>query len=222
MICFLIKSRNGQVSRKLSPVPPTSKMSAAVVCVYNGFHEELEHLHTMDNLKPVLIRGQIVRGSSSKSSVQRPGWVEALIVVSLLLSSSSAFGALGGTLDSVEVDRSRLMAKMTSTDVHGYTVHAMTTPTGTVIREYVSSSGRVFGVAWEGPFMPDFRQLLGSYFSHFSAATKAKRQSHASRNLLNIQESGIVVVSSGHMRAYSGHAYDPGLLPEGVDGNEVR
>lgn len=111
---------------------------------------------------------------------------------------------------------------MDSTDVHGYTVHEMTTPTGTVVREYVSSSGRVFGVAWEGPFMPDMRQILGSYFKQFSAAAKAKRDSRPNRSLLVISEPGMVVESSGHMRAYVGRAYDPRLLPEGVHANEVR
>ncbi|HST09284.1 MAG TPA: DUF2844 domain-containing protein [Terriglobales bacterium] len=140
----------------------------------------------------------------------------------LLATVAPAFGALGGTLDSVQADQSRMMASMKSIDARGYTIQEMTTPTGVVIREYISPTGRVFGIAWNGPFIPDMRQFLGSYFSRFSAAAKAKRENYSSRHLLVIHEPTIVVESSGHMRAYSGRAYDPGLLPEGVNGNEVR
>jgi hypothetical protein len=136
--------------------------------------------------------------------------------------AASAFGALGGNLDSVQADQARMMAVLNSRETPGYTVHEMKTPAGIVIREYVSPAGRVFGVAWQGPFIPDMRQLLGTYFPQFSAAAKRQRESHVGRHLLNIQEPGLVAESNGHMRAYSGHAYDPALLPEGVHGNEVR
>jgi hypothetical protein len=153
----------------------------------------------------------------------RGAWLRCAAVASLQLAMiPSAFGALGGTADSVQADQSRMMAKMNSTDARGYTVHEMTTSTGVVVREYVSPAGRVFGVAWQGPFMPDMRQMLGSYFHQFSALAKTKRESRPNRSLLLIREPGIVVESSGHMRAYSGRAYDPRLLPEGVHENDVR
>jgi hypothetical protein len=143
-------------------------------------------------------------------------------VVLHLILISPAFGSLGGTLDSVQADQSRMMATIKSTDARGFSIHEMTTPVGVVVREYVSASGRVFGVAWQGPFMPDMRQILGTYFQHFSRAAKAERDRHRSRNLLLITEPGIFVESGGHIRAYSGRAYDPGLLPEGIHGNDVQ
>jgi hypothetical protein len=86
----------------------------------------------------------------------------------------------------------------------------------------VSADGRVFGIAWEGPFVPNMRQLLGSYFQHYSEAAKAQRESHVGRQPLNIQEPRLVVQTAGHMRAYFGRAYDPELLPNGVSPDEVR
>ena len=139
-----------------------------------------------------------------------------------LLLISPAFGSLGGALDSVQADQSRMMATIKTTDARAYSIHEITTPAGVVVREYVSASGRVFGVAWQGPFMPDMRLILGVYFQHFSVAAKGQRETHCNRNLLLISEPGIVVESGGHMRSYSGRAYDPGLLPEGVDENDVR
>ena len=53
--------------------------------------------------------------------------------------------------------------RVTSSDT--YTVHEMRASTGTTVREYVSASGKVFGVAWEGPTLPDLRQVLGVYFT---------------------------------------------------------
>jgi Protein of unknown function (DUF2844) len=144
------------------------------------------------------------------------------VLILQLVLISPAFGSLGGALDSVQADQSRMMATIKTTDARAYSIHEITTPAGVVVREYVSASGRVFGVAWQGPFMPDMRLILGAYFQHFSVAAKAQRESRRNRNLLLITEPGIVVESSGHMRSYSGRAYDPGLLPEGVHGNDVR
>jgi hypothetical protein len=132
------------------------------------------------------------------------------------------FASLGGNLESVQSDQAKMMANRNSREALRYTVHEMKTPAGVVIREYVSSAGRVFGIAWQGPFLPDMRQLLGSYFPQFSAAAKRQRESHVGRHLLNIQEQGLVAEANGHMRAYSGRVYVPTLLPEGVDGHEVR
>jgi Protein of unknown function (DUF2844) len=154
---------------------------------------------------------------------RRAAWLRYALLASLQFALiPCTFGALGGTSDSVRADQSRMMATIHSTDTRNYTIHEMTTPTGVVVREYVSSAGQVFGVAWQGPFMPDMRQILGSYFHQFSRAVKAKRESRPNRSLLLIREPGIVVESNGHMRAYSGRAYDPRLLPEGVHEHEVR
>jgi len=146
----------------------------------------------------------------------------ATAVLLLLGVSLPANAALGGNLDSVQSDQSRLQASVRLIEAHAYTVHVIETPFGTVVREYVSSAGRVFGVAWEGPFIPDLEQLLGPYFSHFSRSAKVWRQSHVGRQPMNILEADLVVRSAGHMRAYSGRAFDPRLLPEGVSGDDVR
>jgi hypothetical protein len=97
-----------------------------------------------------------------------------------------------------------------------YTVYEIKDATGTVVREYVSNSGTVFGVAWQGPFVPDMRQILGNYLEQFSRAAKVQREGGVGHHPLDIRESGFVVQNVGHQRAYSGRAYDEGLLPGGV------
>ncbi|MGO9085961.1 MAG: DUF2844 domain-containing protein [Candidatus Sulfotelmatobacter sp.] len=133
-----------------------------------------------------------------------------------------AFAVLGAHADSVQEDRVRLQAKERITTTWAYTIHELTSPVGTVVREYVSPGGRVFAVSWQGPFIPEMKQLLGSYFPQYSLAAQEQRERHLGRWSLNIDDSSLVVHSAGHMRAYSGQAYDPGLLPAGVSSDDLR
>lgn len=158
---------------------------------------------------------------TKKSSLANQAWVRLAGII-LLLISAPAFGALGGSLGSVLDDQQHMDATLEVKDAGSYTIHAMRLPTGTIVREYVTPAGRVFGIAWEGPFLPNMPLLLGDYFAQYSSAAKAQRESHVGRRPLNIQEPGLVVQTAGHMRAYSGRAYDPSLLPEGVSANVVR
>jgi Protein of unknown function (DUF2844) len=143
----------------------------------------------------------------------------ALLVLGFSLPARAA---LGGNLDSVEADRAHMQAEIKVTQSDAYAVHEIKAPTGTVVREYVSPDGHVFGVAWQGPFMPDMKQILGTYLHQYSAAAKAQKAGRPGHRPLNIQEPGLVVQNSGHMRFYSGRAYDPGLLPQGVGAEAIR
>lgn len=100
-----------------------------------------------------------------------------------------------------------------------YAIHEIQTPAGTTVREYVSRQGMVFAIAWRGPLMPDLRQALGRYFDRYAAAASAKR---AGRRPVAIRESDLVVQSGGHMRSFSGRAYLPQLLPQGVTLEELQ
>jgi hypothetical protein len=145
------------------------------------------------------------------------------VALAVLALSWQAFATLGDTSDSVRADQAQMKASLRIIQASAYTIHELTSPNGTVVREYVSGAdGRVFGVTWQGPFTPDMRQLLGNHFQQFSQAAQAQRESHAGRHPLNIQESGLVVQTAGHMRAFFGRAYDPGLLPAGVSADEIR
>ena len=164
-----------------------------------------------------------MKTSNQKIVPCRCAWIQHIGLGILVVAiSSPLFAALGGSLDSVSDDRDSMKASMKITDSASYTVYEIKAPSGTVVREYASPAGRIFGVAWEGPFVPDMRQVLGSYFEHYSESAKAQRDSYIGRRPLNIKEPGLVVQTAGHMRAYSGRAYDPGLLPAGVSADAVR
>jgi len=147
------------------------------------------------------------------------------VFLSSLLAPICASAALGGDVVSVKADQQEMRATRAVQANEKYSVHEITAPYGTVVREYVSPDGKVFGVAWRGPFLPDLQQLLGSYYAQFvQGAQDAKAaEPGRSRNLpLKVDRSELVLHSGGHTRAYAGHAYVPGMIPSGVDAQEIR
>jgi hypothetical protein len=146
-----------------------------------------------------------------------------LSVIFLTLAfASPAFATLGGEVSSVEIDRAQMNGTVTVDRNQSYDVHEIKAENGTILREYASPDGRVFGVAWSGPFMPDFGQLLGTYLQPYSEGVKAHHAAGPGRRPLNIQQPHFVFQNSGHMRSFRGRAYDPQLLPQGVTGSEIR
>ena len=143
----------------------------------------------------------------------------ASIALVMLMLPFSASATLGENSTSTEVDRASMKATLRMLPAAKYTVHEIQTPFGTTLREYVSSAGTVFAVAWQGPVMPDLRQTLGIYFDRYTAAASGK---HAGHRHLAIREPGLVVQSNGRMRSFSGRAYLPQLLPQGVTVEEIR
>ncbi len=134
------------------------------------------------------------------------------IAIAMLLPCVAS-ATLGEPEASVQADGEQLHGSIKESDRGAYRVHEIQLPSGTLVREYAGSDGVVFAVAWNGPFMPDLRQMLGRYFDAYAAAAKAK---HADHHHLQIQQSDLVVQSSGHMRAFNGRAYLPQAIPGGV------
>jgi Protein of unknown function (DUF2844) len=141
--------------------------------------------------------------------------------VALLLQALSlpALAELGGDLSSVESDQLKMKGTLRSTVGAAYTVHEIQTASGTAVREYVTPAGKVFAVAWRGPQMPDLRQMLGTYFKQYTAAPRGPHPDHAH---FAVTQPNFVLQSSGHMRAYSGRAYDPQLLPQNVAVTDIQ
>jgi hypothetical protein len=103
-----------------------------------------------------------------------------------------------------------------------YTVRSTTLASGTVVNEYLSAEGTVFGIAWHGPRVPDLAGLLGSYFPQYQQGLKAQRAARGGRGPVSVQDSGLVVDSGGHMGAFAGHAYLPQSLPAGVSASDIQ
>lgn len=142
------------------------------------------------------------------------------LIALALIVPAQAFASLGGNVGSVEADQVHMKAtSRVATAKATHTVHEIQASSGTMIREYVAADGTVFGVAWSGPVIPDLRQLLGPYFTTFTAAANVQQAGH--KHLL-IQQRELVVRSSGHMRAFKGSAFVPSLLPQGVTAADIQ
>lgn len=144
-----------------------------------------------------------------------------LITVAVLASGEWAHAALGGGADTITADRKALQAVHRATTPHnGYTVVEVVSD-ATTVREYVSTSGVVFGIAWNGYVHPDLKQLLGSYWGEYSAA-RQKSAHFFGRKRQQLTTENIVVERWGHMRNLQGRAYVPGLVPVGVSVHEIK
>ena len=67
--------------------------------------------------------------------------------------------------------------------------------------------------------MPDLEPLLGSHYAAFrQAASRTGRR----RSAVVLRAEDLVVESGGHMRAFRGRAYLPGLVPRELTAAVVR
>ncbi len=146
--------------------------------------------------------------------------MQAVVVVAALAACGRASAALGEPADSVAEDQQALKAtRRAAKPGASYTVERLETKAHTV-REYVTPSGTVFAVAWEGVSRPDLTVVLGAYAEpYLRAVEKAGRSGRRSRR---VETGGAVVETWGHQRALHGRAYVPSLLPPGVTADDVK
>lgn len=142
----------------------------------------------------------------------------AMALLGAACLAPQAHATLGQTATSVSQDESSMRATRHVSAVQAaYTVHTIELPSGTVVREYVAPTGIVFGVAWNGPTLPDLKAMLGAAFDRYVNANVIRRA-----NPLAVADSDLVVYSAGHLRAFAGHAYLPSAVPAGVDVSAIQ
>lgn len=143
------------------------------------------------------------------------------VLSGMFAATERVHATLGESVDSVESDRMVLSAvRHPMTVRNGYTVQEIVSPS-TVVREYVSPSGIVFGIAWNGLVHPDLTHLLGSYASEYQEALRQTSHKPGQRRL-QVKAKRIVVEKWGHMRNLRGRAYAPDLIPPQVSLDEIR
>ncbi len=142
------------------------------------------------------------------------------VLLILTLGAAPAWAVLGEYESSVSLDRQSMRGEDRVISAQGYKLHQITSPTGAVVTEYVSPEGKVFGVSWRAPVIPNLQQLLGSYITPVQQAAQARTRWRGGP--LIVRASDLVFVSGGHMRAFHGSAYVPSLLPKNVSAEVVR
>ncbi len=152
--------------------------------------------------------------------------------LSLLVQVNAAHAYLGGGVDSIEVDRKTLRAEKSPTQVRArsqadalpYTVTEMVAA-GVQVREYLSKTGVVFGIAWSGSHHANVSALLGEYRSEYEkafASNVAQFGLHRGFRGRTVRSENIQIDLGGHFRNMSGRAYSPALLPAGVNVNDIK
>lgn len=138
-----------------------------------------------------------------------------------LVFAGQAHATLGGPAASIEKDNAALSTVMRATAKRvNYSLQESSSGT-TTVREYLTPSGVVFAVAWNGLVHPDLTVLLGSYDPEYRKAL-CQQPRKQGRRQSRVQSERLVVETWGHMRNLQGRAYLPGLLPEGVNLDEIR
>ena len=149
-----------------------------------------------------------------------------LVLPVLLAYAGTSYAALGaapseltpatGTARSL----SQAPSSVDAASPANFTVQATTLEGGTTVREYINASGTVFAVSWAGPFKPDLKKLLDGYFDAMVAeSAKSPRAGHSQ---LMVNRPDLVIISSGHMRAFEGRAYLPAAFPVGFTAADIR
>lgn len=159
---------------------------------------------------------------SFAAAMRRPRPRIALAAALVALAANApARATLGQDVGSIEADRLQMRAASAPAQVHAlFTVVSFTQANGTQVREYLSASGQVFALAWNGPVQPDLHTLLGAeQHAAVLASPQRSREGLAHRRVV---AGSVVVETGGHIRALHGRAWRTDAFPAGVGVNDVR
>ncbi|WP_408734438.1 DUF2844 domain-containing protein [Paraburkholderia bannensis] len=175
-----------------------------------------------------------LRGAASRAAV---AFICAMGVLGAVQPASAALGGAPMTTPSGanvnttsgpsaaavarQATQSTSSSTSSSSTSSNYTVRETTLANGTAVREYLTTAGTVFAVAWSGPQMPDLSALLGTYFPQYVAGVQASR-ANGVRGPGMVENSALVVHSGGHMGAFSGQAWLPSALPSGFSTSDIQ
>jgi hypothetical protein len=155
-------------------------------------------------------------------------YLRAAAAVLLLNMAASAFAVLGEA--SLAPLANRSMSASTGQILHAgrpagsdgtYQVHEFQLGSGTMVKEIATAQGTVFAVTWRGPVLPDLTAFLGVYFTTFNQAAAQARAGGARASAVSVNKDGLVLRSSGRMRAFEGYAFATSLVPTGVNIDEL-
>ena len=141
------------------------------------------------------------------------------VLFMLMMGSVPAWAVLGDNVSSVDSDVQALGGKHVMVAKVGYNLHQITAKDGSVVNEFVSPAGTVFGISFQSHTMPNLQQLLGSYMTNFQ---QGQRTQHVRRRSVTIQGDNFVFSSVGYMRSFRGRAYVPGLVPANLTAEVVQ
>jgi hypothetical protein len=147
-------------------------------------------------------------------------FLQLIICTSLVLSFINARAELGGKKISTHVGSVYSKAPHKAATNSNYEVDKITLDSGTVITEYVALNGMVFGVSWIGPAKPNFKEIFGN--TNFDRYVTHVQKTASPRSRLNLNESDLVIESSGHQGHFFGRAFLPLEIPPNITIDEIQ
>ncbi len=143
------------------------------------------------------------------------------ILMPLLLQPAGAWAVLGGSAATVGQDGQSVTsnARQLAQPIGGIQEQTILTAQNVTVTEY-TANGLVFAIRWSGPVMPDLSVLLGTYFPQYASHLPVPTAATRNKPIL-VRSPGLVVHANGHMRAYTGSAYAPSLVPSGLNLNTL-
>lgn len=128
---------------------------------------------------------------------------------------------LGGKINVTPSLKMSIKAAVPVQTQASYSVHELIPESGGSIKQYADAAGVVFAVTWKTPVLPDLQTLLGAnYFAAYKSETATK--AHAGRGPVRINQNDFVIFSGGRLKAFSGKAYVPSLLPAGFNTDAIQ
>jgi hypothetical protein len=166
--------------------------------------------------------GDRIRNALSNAISNVIGIQAALAI--LLIAPSQVHAVLGEAIEPVATPGTTtgraVQRSMTGPSGRSvYSVHEKTTEAGTTVKEFAGPDGKVFAIAWDGSAKPNLRHLLGAHFEEFTLASRTRNGSHH-RNA--VDNGKLVVRSSAYLRSFSGFAFLPAAMPEGVSPEDLQ
>lgn len=141
------------------------------------------------------------------------------VLLMMMMEGLPAWAGLGENVASVDSDAQVLGGQHVMVAKAGYNLHQITTADGTLVKEFASPEGLVFGVSWQGHHIPNLSQLLGSYITNFR---QSQRAHVVPRRAVTVKGANFVLSSMGHMLNFRGLAYVPGLIPANLTAEVVQ
>src|SRR5690348_3053842 len=139
----------------------------------------------------------------------------------LILGTMPAWAGLGQSEASVTADQLHMKSEDRVQTFQAYKVHELANADGTIVREYLSPQGAVFGITWQGRSTPDMNQLLGTYVNNLQTATAGETKIQPRRGI-SVKTKDFVYTNFCRMRMCTGSAYVPSLIPSNVSVEVLR
>lgn len=111
-----------------------------------------------------------------------------------------------------------------ATQATGFTINTVTLDSGTTVKEYVATAtNKVFAVVWQGPAIPNLKEVLGESFNAYvSAPVGASGVRLGGVSSRSYSANGLVVRSHGVPGHFAGYAYLSASFPQGVTLQTLR